>query len=79
MGLDGVCGQTDELGSTLGELRLKLGEGTQLGGANGCEVLQFWSLANVVWFYMRSKHTLGVREENNPAVTNELVELDATL
>lgn len=37
--LDGIRGQTDKLGSTLGELGLELGECAQLGGANRGEVL----------------------------------------
>lgn len=39
VGLDAVGTQTNELNSTLGELGLKLGEGTELGGANGGEVI----------------------------------------
>jgi hypothetical protein len=34
VGLDGVGRETDELAATLGELRLKLGEGTELSGAD---------------------------------------------
>jgi hypothetical protein len=39
VGLDAVGTQTDELNTTLGELGLKLGEGTELGGADGGEVI----------------------------------------
>lgn len=35
MGLDCVCGQTNQLDTTLGELGLELGEGAELGGADG--------------------------------------------
>ena len=55
--LDCVGRETDQLDSTLGELRLKLGESTELGGAD-------WGV--IFW----------VREENNPLVTDELVEVD---
>jgi hypothetical protein len=37
--LNGVCGETDELDTTLGELRLELGESTELGGADWGVVL----------------------------------------
>jgi hypothetical protein len=40
MRLDGVGGQTDQLGVALGELGLQLGEGAQLGGADGRVVLR---------------------------------------
>lgn len=39
VGLDAVGTQTNELNTTLGELGLKLGEGTELGGADGGEVI----------------------------------------
>merc|ERR1712080_416227 len=55
--LNGVRGQADELGVPLGELGLELGEGTELGGADGSGVL-------------------GVREEDDPVVADELVEVD---
>ena len=35
VGLDGVGGKTDQLDTTLGELRLKLCESAELGGADG--------------------------------------------
>jgi hypothetical protein len=57
--LDGVCAQADELGVPLGELGLKLGEGAELGGADGSVIL-------------------GVGEEDDPVVTNELVEVNGT-
>lgn len=57
--LDGVGGETDELGATLGELRLELGKSTELGGADGSVVLR-------------------VGEEDDPVVTDELVEVDVT-
>jgi len=40
MGLDGVGRQTDQLDAALGELRLKLCKGTELGSADGSVV--FW-------------------------------------
>jgi hypothetical protein len=55
--LDGVCGETDQLGTALGELWLELCESTELGGAD-------WGI--VLW----------VREEDDPVVANELVEVD---
>jgi hypothetical protein len=55
--LDGVGRQTDQLDATLGELRLKLCESAELGGANGSVIL-------------------GVGEENDPVVADELVEVD---
>lgn len=57
--LDGVGGKTDELDTTLGELGLKLGKCTKLGGAD-------WGVV------------LGVGEEDDPLVANELVEVDGT-
>lgn len=47
----------------------------------GVKSLRLWSLAKVARQDMRikHKHTLGVRKENNPVVTNEVVELDVTL
>lgn len=54
-----VGGQTDQLNTSFGELRLELGEGTELSGADWGEILR-------------------VREENNPAITNELMEVDGT-
>ena len=39
VGLDLVGTQTDELDTTLGELGLKLGKGTELGGTDGGEVI----------------------------------------
>lgn len=57
VGLDCVCRETDELGVALGELGFKLGEGTELGGADGSVVL-------------------GVGEEDDPFVANELVKVD---
>ncbi len=58
--LDCVGGETNQLGSTLLELRLKLGESTELSRANGSVIL---------W----------VREENDPVVTDELVEVNGAL
>jgi len=55
--LDGVGGQTDQLDATLGELRLKLCESAELGGADGGVIFR-------------------VREENDPFVANELMEVD---
>jgi len=57
MALNGVCGQTDQLGTALGEFWLKLGESTELGCAD-------WSV--IFW----------VREEDDPAVADEVVEVD---
>jgi hypothetical protein len=57
MRLDGVSRETDQLDSTLSELRLELGESTELGGAD-------WGV--IFW----------MREEDNPLVTDELVEVD---
>lgn len=59
MALDSVCAQADELDTPLGELGLELGEGAELGGADGSVVL-------------------GVGEEDDPAITNELVEVNGT-
>lgn len=59
MALNSVCAQADELDIPLGELGLKLGEGAELGGADGGVVL-------------------GVREEDDPVVADELVEVDGT-
>lgn len=53
MALDCVGREADELCATLGKLRLELGKGTELGGADGCVVL-------------------GVGEEDDPFVANEL-------
>lgn len=39
VGLDTVGAQTNELDTARGELRLELGEGAQLGGADGSEVI----------------------------------------
>lgn len=39
VGVDGVGRETNQLGSTLGELWLELREGTELGGADGSVVL----------------------------------------
>lgn len=58
--VDGVGREADQLDAALGELGLQLGEGAQLGGADGSEIL-------------------GVREEDNPVVANELVEVNGTL
>jgi hypothetical protein len=57
VGVNGVGGETDQLDTTLGELWLELGEGTELSGAD-------WGV--VLW----------VREEDNPVVTDELMEVD---
>ena len=38
VGLDGVGGETNQLDIALGELGLELGEGTELGRADGGEV-----------------------------------------
>ena len=37
--LNGVGGQTDQLDAPSGEFRLKLGEGTEFGGADGCVIV----------------------------------------
>jgi len=58
--INGVGRQANELDTTFGELWLKLGKGTKLGGAD-------WSV--ILW----------VREENNPLVTDELVEIDRSV
>ena len=58
--VNSVGRETDELCAALGEFRLKLGESTKLGGADGCVVLR-------------------VGEEDDPVVTDELVEVDGTL
>ena len=55
--LDGVGRQADQLDAALGELRLELGEGAELGGADGRVVL-------------------GMGEEDDPFVADELVEVD---
>ena len=60
MAVDGVGRETKELCAALDGLRLELGEGTELGGADGGVVL-------------------GVREEDDPVVTDELVEVDGAL
>ena len=60
MAVDGVGRETNELCAALGELRLELGECTELGGADGGVVL-------------------GVGEENDPVVADELVEVDGAL
>lgn len=57
MAVDGVGAQANELCTTLGELRLELGESTELGGADRSVVLR-------------------VREQDNPVVTDELMEVD---
>ncbi len=59
MAVYGVGRETDELDAALGELGLELGEGAELGGTDGGEVL-------------------GVGEEDDPVVTDELVEVDRT-
>ena len=53
----GVGRKANQLGTTLGELGLKLGEGAELGGADRGVVL-------------------GVGEEDDPVVADELVEVD---
>lgn len=58
--LNSVGRETNQLDTALGELGLKLGKGTELGGADGGEVL-------------------GVGEEDDPAVANELVEVNLAL
>jgi hypothetical protein len=40
MAAEGVGRQANQLDTTLGELGLELGEGTELGGANGGEILR---------------------------------------
>jgi hypothetical protein len=60
VGLDVVGTQTNELDTARGEFGLELGEGAQLGGADGGEVI-------------------GVREEDGPLVTDELVEVDGAV
>jgi hypothetical protein len=60
MAVNGVGRETNELCATLGELRLELGESTELGSADRCVVL-------------------GVGEEDDPVVADELVEVDGTL
>jgi hypothetical protein len=57
--LNSVCAQADKLGVPLGELRLKLSESAELGGAD-------WGIV------------LRVREQDDPVVTNELVEVNGT-
>ena len=57
MASQGVGRETNQLGTTLGELGLKLGEGAELGGADRGVVL-------------------GVGEEDDPVVTDELMEVD---
>ena len=39
MGVDGIDGEADDLGAALGELRFEVGDGAELGGADGGEVL----------------------------------------
>lgn len=58
--LDGVGRESDQLGTTLSELGLKLCKGTKLSGAD-------WSI--ILW----------VREEDNPVVTDKLVEVDRSV
>jgi len=60
MALNSVCRQSDQLYTSLCELRLELGESTEFGGADRSII--FW-----------------VREEDDPSVTNEFVEIDRTL
>lgn len=60
VGVDGVGGETDELGTTTGELRLQLGESTELSCTDRGVIL---------W----------VREEDDPVVADELVEVDRAL
>ena len=57
MASQGVGRKANQLGTTLGELGLKLGEGAELGGADRGVVL-------------------GVGEEDDPVVTDELMEVD---
>lgn len=58
--LNGVGRETNQLDATLGELRLELGKGAELGGTDGGVVL-------------------GVREEDDPGVADELVEVNVSL
>lgn len=58
--VNGVGGETDQLDAALGELRLELGERTELGGADGSEIFR-------------------VREEDDPVVADELVEVDGAV
>lgn len=60
VGLNSVGRETNQLDTTLGELRLKLGKGAELSGADGSVVLR-------------------VREENDPVVADELVEVNLAL
>ena len=59
MGLDGIGRETNQLDTTLLELRLQLCESTELGRAHGGVVF-------------------GMGEQNDPAITNKLVEVDWT-
>lgn len=60
VGLNGVGRETDQLDTALGELRLELGESTELSGADGGVILR-------------------VREEDDPVVADELVEVNVSL
>lgn len=57
MASQGVGRKANQLGTTLGELGLKLGKGAELGGADRGVVLR-------------------VGEEDDPVVTDELMEVD---
>lgn len=74
----GVVGtQTNELGVASSELRLKLGEGTELGGTD----LQASSV-NAQCNLCHATHgseVIGVGEEDGPLVTDEVVEVDGTI
>ena len=60
MAVQGVGRQANQLGTTLGELGLKLGKGTEFGGAD----------RGVIF---------GVGEEDDPFITDELVEVDGAV
>ena len=66
--------QTDHLHVASSEFGLQLGEGTQLGGADGGEVILFCLLT--LFFCSMAGETNRVREEDSPAVANEVVERD---
>ena len=78
--VDVVGTQSNELDAEGSELGLELGKGTKLGGADGGEViLQLSDFGYTFSLFELTRRTYRVREENNPAVADELVEVDGTL
>lgn len=75
--VDVVSTQSNEFDAEGSKLRLELGEGTELGGADGGEVI-LQSL-DVSLNMAIDQRTYRVREEDNPVVANELVKVNGTL